>query len=124
MDAPTQMIITILGAVLASSGLWTLINTLVQRKTKRKDENTEMLVKISEAVKGLDHDRILYLGAEYVKRGFITKEEYENLHESLYTPYKELGGNGTAEKIMREVDKLPIKDDISNLEMIEMRRWK
>ena len=41
--------------------------------------------------------------------GSITKDEYENLHDYLYLPYQELGGNGTAEKIMKEVSNLPIK---------------
>lgn len=117
-----EIIITVICAALASSGLWTLISTLVQKKSRKKDENTEMLEKICEAVKGLSHDRIVYLGAEYIKRGYVTKEEYENLNDSLYAPYKELGGNGTAEKIMREVDRLPIREDVSVAQMLEKRR--
>ena len=45
-----------------------------------------------------------------MQRGYITKDEYENLHDYLYLPYKKLGGNGTAEKIMKEVDRLSLKD--------------
>ena len=62
-------------------------------------------------LKGLGHDRICYLGACYIKQGFITKDDYENLHDYLYLPYKELGGNGTAEKIMKEVERLPLLKD-------------
>ena len=36
-------------------------------------------------------------------------DEYDNLKNYLYEPYKKLGGNGTAERVMDEVDKLPIK---------------
>lgn len=46
---------------------------------------------------------------EYIKRGWITKDEYEDLRDYLYKPYKELGGNGSAERIMLEVDKLEIR---------------
>ena len=33
---------------------------------------------------------------------------YENLSKYLYSPYKKLGGNGSAERVMRQVDQLPI----------------
>ena len=35
------MLVTIIGAVFASSGLWTLILYLVQRKDKKKDKEDE-----------------------------------------------------------------------------------
>ena len=88
----------ILIAVLASSGFWTLITKL----TDRKDVKNQMLV-------GLAHDRILYLGMSYVERGYITLDEYENLHDYLYLPYEKMGGNGSAKRVMNEVEKLPIK---------------
>ena len=37
------------------------------------------------------------------------ESEYDNLYNYLYKPYKSLGGNGSAERIMEEVKKLPIK---------------
>ena len=58
---------------------------------------------------GLAHDRIIELGIIYIERGWITQEEYENLHDYLYKPYEALGGNGTGKRIMEEVKKLPIK---------------
>lgn len=57
---------------------------------------------------GLAHDRIVYLGMQYIERGYITQDEYENLYEYLYKPYEKLGGNGSAKRIMTEVNKLPI----------------
>ena len=44
----------------------------------------------------------------YLDRGYITRDEYENLYQYLYKPYKKVGGNGSAEHIMNQVDKLPI----------------
>jgi hypothetical protein len=35
-------------------------------------------------------------------------DEYEELLKYYYEPYKELGGNGTAEQIMNRVRQLPI----------------
>ena len=57
---------------------------------------------------GLGHDRIMYLGICYIERGWITQDEYENLYKYLYKPYELMGGNGSAKRIMKEVEKLPI----------------
>lgn len=92
-----ETLITVLCAVLASSGFWALI----QKLTDKKDAKTQMLV-------GLAHDRILYLGMSYVQRGYITKDEYENLYDYLYKPYLKMGGNGSAKRVMGEVDKLQL----------------
>ncbi len=94
-----QMFVTVICAVLASSGFWALL----QKLSDRKDVKTKVLI-------GLAHDRIIYLGMSYIKRGYITKDEYENLHDYLYLPYKEMGGNGSAERVMQEVNKLEICD--------------
>lgn len=108
MDYST--IITIIVAIFASTGFWSFLTSRFSHKDKKQDKEDRELVLQSKMLKGLGHDRIVYLGNEYLKRKYITKEEYENLYDYLYLPYKELGGNGTAEKIMREVDKLPIKE--------------
>jgi hypothetical protein len=92
-----QSVVTILCAIVASSGFW----ALMQKRGEKKTCADKMLI-------GLGHDRILYLGMEYIERGYITRDEYENLNDYLYKPYKELGGNGSADRVMREVDKLPI----------------
>ena len=97
MDAWQQIIITIFSSVLASSGLWAYI----QKKAERKDVKTRMLI-------GLAHDRIIFLGMSYIERGWITQDEYENLYEYLYVPYEAMGGNGSAKRIMMEVDTLPM----------------
>ena len=97
MDFWGQMITTIVCSVLASSGLW----AIVMKRMERKDAKTELLI-------GMAHDRIMFLAMSYLNRGYITKDEYENLHEYLYNPYKKAGGNGSAEHIMKLVDKLPI----------------
>lgn len=94
----TTMIITIICSVVASSGFWAFL----QKRSEGKDAKTQMLI-------GLGHDRIVYLGMQYVQRGYITKDEYENLNDYLYKPYTALGGNGTAERVMDEVSRLPIR---------------
>lgn len=93
-----QMIITIVCSVIASSGFWAYL----QKNLEKKDVKTEMLI-------GLGHDRIIYLGLCYIERGWITQDEYENLNDYLYKPYSKMGANGSAKRIMQEVEKLPIR---------------
>lgn len=97
MDSWIQIVATIVCSVVASSGFWAFI----QKKNESKDVKSRML-------KGLAHDRILCLGMRYIDRGWITQDEYENLYEYLYKPYEEMGGNGSAKRVMMEVNKLPI----------------
>lgn len=97
METWFQMIITVICAVIASSGFW----AYVQKKNEKKDAKTQMLI-------GLAHDRIISLGLKYIERGWLTQDEYENLYEYLYKPYEKMGGNGSAKHIMLEVNKLPI----------------
>lgn len=97
MDSWITIIITFISSLIASSGFW----AFMQRWDERKGNRTKLLI-------GLGHDRIITLGMKYIERGWITEDEYENLHDYLYLPYKKAGGNGSAEKIMKEVEKLPI----------------
>lgn len=98
MSNELQLILTIIGTVIASSGFWAYI----MKRLEKKDVNTRMLI-------GLGHDRIIYLGMVYIERGSITQDEFENLYEYLYKPYVEMGGNGSAKRIMEEVQRLPIR---------------
>lgn len=91
-------IITVLCAILASSGIW----AIVLQRLNKNDNRTKLMV-------GIAHDRIIFLGMQYIERGSITEDEYENLHDYLYVPYEALGGNGSAKRVMEEVQKLPLK---------------
>lgn len=92
-----EALVTILVSVLASSGVW----AVVMKVMDKKDVRTQMLI-------GLGHDRIMYLGMHYIERGWITRDEYENLVDYLYRPYEMMGGNGSAKRVIEEVKKLPL----------------
>jgi len=87
-----------IASILASSGFWLYIAKLRDRESGSR----KLLV-------GLAHDRIMYLCMKYIRRGWITQDEHENLHTFLYGPYRDIGGNGTAKRLIDEVDKLPIR---------------
>lgn len=97
MESIVSIIVTVLCSVIASSGFWAWL----QKKDDKKSLQSQMLI-------GLAHDRIVSLGMIYIERGWITKDEYENLRDYLYEPYKVLGGNGSAKRVMEEVNRLKI----------------
>lgn len=104
MVTHVELVISLFVAMFGSTGFWALITYLIQRRENRESAESQML-------KGLAHDRICYLGESYIKRGYITQDQYQNIHDYLYEPYIRLGGNGTAKKIMDEVDTLPMRKE-------------
>lgn len=97
MDIWVQIAVSLVAAVLTSSGLW----AVVARRADKGDAQRKMLV-------GLAHDRIVHLGMAYVDRGYVTQDEYENLNDYLYAPYEKMSGNGSAKRVMEEVRRLPM----------------
>lgn len=93
-------IVTILCTLLASAGLWTYLSKRFDKKSAK-----------SKMILGLGHKAVMDDAMRYIERGNITKGEYEDLYKYLYEPYKGMGGNGSVERIMKEVDKLPIIPD-------------
>ena len=89
--------IIILTTILASAGFWAFVSKFLDKKSAK-----------SKMILGLGHKAIVDEAMCYIKRGSISRDEYEDLYKYLYKPYKEMGGNGTVERIMKEIDKLPI----------------
>ena len=98
----------ILLAVFASTGFWGVVSVIIQYFMNKRSKQSEEQKKMNKMVLGLGHDRICFLGMTYVDRGYITKDEYEDLVTYLYSPYKDLGGNGTAELVINKVKQLPV----------------
>lgn len=94
-------------AAISSSGLWAHVDKKLDKKFKRIESRNERETAMSEMLMGLGHDAILRKGGEYIHRGYITPEEYKDLDDYLYKPYIKLNGNGSAERIMNEIKKLP-----------------
>lgn len=65
---------------------------------------------IDHVIRGLAHNQIISVGRKYIRRGWITWDEYEDWMTYLVKPYTELGGNGIAERIINEVDRLPVRN--------------
>lgn len=96
METWLQLAITSLVTLGASSGFWAFL----QHKDRTKAATVRLLM-------GIAYEHIMTFGVAYIRRGWATRDEYEELRKYFYEPYKALGGNGAAERVMNEVDKLP-----------------
>lgn len=94
----TQVILTIITALLTSSGLWAFLGSRLEKNSAER-----------ELIVGIAHIELVFFGMQFLERGWITRDEYETL-QNLYSPYVKLGGNGSGTKIMKEIEKLPIRE--------------
>lgn len=108
MEIWTQVAVPIIVALLTSSAIWGVVSKVVLKRMEQADKRSRADDAERKMLMGLAHDRIIHLGMVYIERGRITQDEYENLQVYLYEPYEEIGGNGSAKRVMEEVRKLPI----------------
>lgn len=98
MTGIEQMFVTALAAFMAASGgFWVYL----RHRVAEKDAHTILLLSLS-------HYRIVDLGMEHINKGYVSKEEYDDLLRHFYEPYLSLGGNGSVERIMKLVQRLPL----------------
>lgn len=86
----------IITTVLSGPGIWAWVRT----RTQHNNNAAKLLLQVSK-------NQLVTLGREYLKRGYITMDEYEE-YESEYGVYTSLGGNGLARRIFEQVDDLPM----------------
>lgn len=99
----TQHFIAIIMAVVASSGFWQFLQHWWDRKYHKR-------TKLEDAVMCILHDRVYFLCRSYLGKSSIAHDDYDNLSK-LFQAYSDLGGNGTAQRLMKEVEKLSITDE-------------
>ena len=99
----SQHIVTIIVAVVASSGFWNLLNLYIDKHHKKR-------TRLEEAMMCVLHDRVYFLCRQYIGKPSIAHDDYDNLNK-LFSAYTDLGGNGTAKKLMGEVEKIPISEE-------------
>ena len=83
-------------ALLGGSGIW----AWAKAKGDRNDSEERLLL-------GIARSQLVHEGRKYLKRGYITMDEYEE-YEERYKLYHNLGGNGLAHRIYKQVDNLPM----------------
>lgn len=97
----TNYIIAIATIIFASTGFWSFVTEVWRKKSGTKGT-------LYKAVLALLHDKVYYLCEKHLHAGYITIDEFDNL-TYLYESYKEMGGNGTCERLYNECVNLPKK---------------
>lgn len=83
-------------ALLGGSGIW----AWAKARSERNDTEEMLLLQVAK-------NQLVYQGRKYLKRGYITMDEYEE-YESEFKVYEALGGNGLARRVFKQVDELQI----------------
>ena len=109
------------GIVAGLFGIWQWrLNREAHKEDKAAEQNMSSCAERGEEIKALQrtvnalivadrtilYDRIKHLAKSYIKRGWISVEEYEDLKRMHKVYHDDLGGNGFLDSIMAEVDKL------------------
>lgn len=123
MELILELLKSAFGAALLAGffGIW---QWRLNRKAQKEDKAAEKEV-VSCAARGREikqlqdtvnalivadrtilYDRIKHLAKSYIKRGWISVEEYEDLKRMHKVYHDELKGNGFLDAIMEEVNKL------------------
>lgn len=122
MSPDTRLILTALLSALTSSGFMSLVLYFVQRRDRRIDKREADNSAQSRMLIGLGHDRMILLTDRFVRRGCITLKEKRNL-EYLYTPYRDMGGNGDCKIGYDACQSLPVvSEEAAEQAEIELRR--
>ena len=109
-------IITLLTGIFSATGFWTWVNG-------KREKNSEIYKKIDEiesnVYKYIENMKSMVMGQTYVnivrtceywiERGWVDQDDIRDLEHYLYDPYREWGGNGTAERLFKQVCELPTK---------------
>ena len=94
-----EVILASIAAIFGSTGFWSWL----QNRGRKKSAETRLLM-------GIAYSKIIDRCTEYINRGYVNTDEYHELEHYLFQPYKEMGGNGTAEKLFNDVSKLAVKE--------------
>lgn len=92
-----EFLLAVFTATMASGGFWAYLD----HRSSKKNATTR-------AILGLLHEQIMSKGNEYIAKGSISIDDYNDFFTYFYDPYHDLGGNGTGERMADAIKKLPI----------------
>lgn len=95
----TAVVVTLIAAIFGCSGFWSFVQMRIVKHDKTKTASDRGMI-------ALLHNEIYPLCEEYIMRGSVSFDEFDNL-TYLYEPYVGLGGNGTGKSMYKRVEALP-----------------
>lgn len=109
-----EIFVTIGVALIGSTGFATVIVACLNHRWSKKDKENKDVAALNEKIDKLMDaqivvmlDRICWLGEKYIDDGKIRMSDLLKL-EAYNKEFKNLGGNGDADVVMKKVRALPI----------------
>lgn len=102
----TELVVTIILAAVGSSGLWKVIDGIIERKAKKKDKADDIRERQRAVNLAILHHLMYQMCEKALLRGKIYVSEYDDISH-LSEQYFSEGGNGTGKLLVEEVKKLP-----------------
>jgi len=107
-------VITLLVGIFGSTGVWTYLiarrekNSEVYKKIDDIDNRVEKYIEnMKSMVMGQTYVNIVRTCEYWINRGWVESDDIRDLEHYLYDPYIAWGGNGTAERLFKQVCQLP-----------------
>lgn len=104
------LIFTGIYTIVASAGFWKFFS----QRASEKDAEIALLL-------GIATEMFYLRAAPSMDRGWIYRDEFDNLVTHIYAPYKVLGGNGTVDRMMEAISVLPLRNVRSLNDLMEER---
>ena len=101
-----DVLLTVICAVLSSTGVWSLIQQKQKQAVEQLTKDQEETKNIKELIIALAKQQVQHACCMYIARGDITNYEADALL-SIYDYYKSLGGNGSTEALIDQTLALP-----------------
>lgn len=98
---------TFIFALIASSGFWGLVTTITNHVLHKKSVKDSDIQAMKDGIRGILYDKIIERCQRAIDEGFISPDDYDDLIKYNCKPYKDLGGDGTVDRIMLQVKALP-----------------
>lgn len=92
-----EVLATIAVTVFASTGFWQFLGEWIKQRYGKRSVQERLLV-------GIAHDRIHFLCSQYIKKGFMSADEFDSLKD-IAEPYLEMGGNGSGKRLYERCSK-------------------
>lgn len=94
----SQIIVTLVVAVIGSGALTTVVSVLINRHYAKKDKETEDEKTFRFVMEALAHNAYFGDSRKLMRKDSITEDELDN-HNYLYKAYHSLGLNGTGDRM-------------------------
>ena len=116
-----DIIVTVLVALLSSTGLWGYLEQRRKKLIQKTEQELQEDKNIKEMILWMTKAQLCHTATMYLMRGYITNEEADML-EHLFKPYHDLGGNGAGEALYNQAMELPRRFNVSDEGIVGGRR--